>query len=163
MTHKTIHTSEHNDWLWKTVRYMVQPYKIKSYSRAQLHNTTAPHTVTILIQYASAVCKEYAPSVYMFVFKYVWILLLSSFSFNSALTDNFPLCCSKSICSGCLTNIAIRRRDPYFIHSSHYFPKFRWVLLVCSSLPTSPSSAGMVEKWTNKGMNEWTNERTDEC
>lgn len=38
VTHKTVHTSEHNDWLWKTVRYMVQPYKIKSYSRAQ-HST----------------------------------------------------------------------------------------------------------------------------
>lgn len=27
-----IHTSEHNDLLWKTVRYMVQPNRIKSYS-----------------------------------------------------------------------------------------------------------------------------------
>lgn len=158
VTHKTVHTSEHNDWLWKTVRYMVQPYKIKSYSRAQHAQHLIPLRFWFNTPYASAVWKECGPNVYTFVFMCVKILLLS---FHVALHWQiiFRSCCSRGICSGSLADVVFRRPIPYFIHSNQNFPSFRWVLLVHLSLPTSSSSAGMVEKWTSEWMNGWMVER----
>lgn len=90
VTHKTVHTSEHNDWLWKTVRYMVQPYKIKSYSRAQHAQHLIPLRFWFNTPYASAVWKECGPNVYTLVSIYVCENSPALLSCSSALTDNFP-------------------------------------------------------------------------
>lgn len=155
MTHKTIHTSEHNDWLWKTVRYMVQPYKIKSYSRAQ--HSTSYRCDSDSIRLCSME-RVRAQRVHVCVSN-MCEFSCSPFSFNSALTDNFPLCCWKNICSGCLTNISNPSTRPVFHSFKPLFPQVSLSftrLFVVADIAIVSWNGGEV----NEHRNEWMNERT---